>query len=102
MTYKVKLNICGKIYDVDDLDNEQCVCDTAFCADYGDLDLYSFERRSDHIYVVTDYIINVEAESSDEARDIAENIATMLIDSDKLYCGELEDISLMAVSTQKC
>lgn len=100
-TYKVRLEIIGNIYEVDDIDDYQCVCDTAMCADYGDLDLVSFERHKDYIYVVTRYHMNIDANNDAEARYIAECIVTKQLDIGSLYCGDLEDINIFKISSQK-
>ena len=101
-TYKARLEVIGDIYEVDDIDDYQCVCDTAICADYGDLEMNSFERQSDHIRVVTNYIINVDAETPYTAKKIAEDLVENMIDSGSLYCGELENPVVIAVSVQEC
>lgn len=93
-TYKVTLHICGRLYNIDNIDDDQCVCDTAMCADYGDLDLVSFERHKDYIYVVTCYHMNIDANNDAEARYIAECIVTKQLDIGSLYCGDLEDANI--------
>lgn len=101
-TYKVRLEITGNIYNVDDIDDYQCVCDTAICADYGNLELYSFERQCDHIHVVTEYFVNIDAETSFDAKKIAENLIESMIDTGSLYYGELENPVVLATSVQEC